>query len=50
VSDLAAGAAVDWAKTGVAKSRSDAPRAAARRDEFVMRNTSEVEEGATVTP
>src|SRR3984885_1828289 len=50
VSDLAAGAAVDWAKTGVAKSRSDAPRAAARRDEFVMRNTSDVEEGATVAP
>ena len=50
VSDLAAGAAVDWAKTGVAKSRSDAPRAAATREEIIMGNTSKVEEGATVAP
>jgi hypothetical protein len=47
---LAAGAAVDWAKTGVAKSKSEALIAAATREDVVMRNTSEVAEGGTVAP
>ena len=38
-SDLVAGAGV-WAKTGVAKSRKDAPIAAATREEIVMRSPS----------
>src|SRR5579872_7268492 len=39
-SDLAAGAALVCANAGAANSRKDAPRAAAKREEIVMRCTS----------
>src|SRR5271168_3489741 len=47
---LAAGAAVVWAKAGLANRMSDAKTVATVREEIVMRSTSGLGKGATVAP